>query len=632
MTYVSYRDSVAIRLHMTVGTVQAWIAAPFRRADRIVAARRRAWYRRAPRRIGRTAPDAALKQAALQFETALANMSQGLCLYDAQLRLLVVNRRFSEIFGIDHRRLAPGMTYAEVIALSVAAGNHPGRTAHDIIAERDVGRHRQTAETALQHIAGERCIAILHRSMEGGGWIATYEDVTARHAAERQVAFMARHDSLTRLPNRTALQEHLLQAVADSARGISAAVLCLDLDRFKPVNDTLGHPVGDALLRAVAQRLQSLVREGDLVARLGGDEFAIIQNAIGRPEDAKKLCERVIAAVSAPFEIDEHQVVVGISAGIALLPSDGDEPEALLRHADLALYRAKADGRGRFCFFEAEMDARLQHRRLLELHLRAALAQDQFELHYQPLVDLERGEASGFEALLRWRHPDRGLVSPADFIPIIEEIGMIGAVGNWVVRQACTDAACWPGDVRVAVNLSPMQFQDAGLAQTVCDALTMSGLPASRLELEITESVLLQDNEATMSTLHALRRLGVRIAMDDFGTGYSSLSYLRSFPFDKVKIDQSFIRDLSFRADSVHVVRAVTGLCAGLGMATTAEGVETAEQLATLRAEGCTEVQGYLFSRPRPACDVASIIASVRELVRPDAVRSDPPVLRVVAG
>ena len=574
------------------------------------------------------AQETALKEAAARFEAALANMSQGLCLYDGDLRLQVVNRRFGEILGIDQARLTPGLSYAEVIALSVEAGNHPGQTVNEIVAARDVGRIRDVPETMMLELSGDRCMAISHCSRPGGGWVATYEDVTARHAAERKVAFMARHDVLTHLPNRLVLNERMAQAVADAGRGVPSAVLCLDLDRFKVVNDTLGHPIGDALLRAVSERLQDLVREVDMVARLGGDEFAILQSGIARPEDAKLLSERIIAAISAPFDVDGHQIVVGISVGIALIPGDGRDPERLLRHADMALYRAKADGRGRFCFFESEMDARLQERRLLELHLRGALAQDQFELHYQPLVHLGRGEVSGFEALLRWRHPVRGLISPAEFIPIIEEIGLIGPVGEWVMRRACRDAATWPGDIRVAVNLSPVQFQDARLADAVCRALADSGLPARRLELEITESVLLQNNDVTMTTLHSLRTLGVRIAMDDFGTGYSSLSYLRSFPFDKVKIDQSFIRDLSLREDSVHVVRAVTGLCAGLGMATTAEGVETAEQLATLRREGCTEVQGYLFSRPRPADEVAGIVARVRELAGATMPR---PELRVVA-
>ena len=558
------------------------------------------------------AQDAALKESAHQLETALGNMSQGLCLFDVHDRLQLSNRRFCDIFGFDHTKICRGMSYRDVLQLSLQAGNLDEAMLEDRLAQLRAGRLLGEPYVTMQRLAHGRDVAISRCFMDDDGWVLTVEDITARRAAEDKITFMARHDALTNLPNRVVLNEWLEHAVVQAGRGTRSAVLCLDLDRFKAVNDTLGHPVGDALLRAASDRLLALVREADMVARLGGDEFAIVQNNIQRPEDAKLLSERIVAVLSAPFEIDGHQVIVGVSIGIALAPDDGTQAEKLLRNADMALYRAKSDGRGRFCFFEPDMDARLQHRRQLEFDLRSALTLSQFELFYQPLVNLEHGEVSGFEALIRWRHPERGLVSPADFIPIIEDTGLIVPVGEWVIRQACSDAALWPGKVKVAVNLSPAQFKSEQLAPTIAEALADSGLPAQRLELEITESVLLQDNEETLSTLHTLRDLGVKIAMDDFGTGYSSLSYLRSFPFDKVKIDQSFIRDLLDRKDSVHVVRAVTGLCDGLGMVTTAEGVETAEQLLTLQNEGCTEAQGYFFSRPKPVEHVPAIIASVR--------------------
>ena len=388
-------------------------------------------------------------------------------------------------------------------------------------------------------------------------------------------------------------------------RGMRFAVLCLDLDRFKGVNDTLGHPIGDKLLIAAADRLRSCVREVDTIARLGGDEFAILQAYDDHPEHTAALARRICECMARPFEIDGHQVVVGSSIGIALAPDDGESPDDLLRNADMALYRAKADGRGIYRFFEPEMDARMQARRMLELDLRKALETNEFRLYYQPLVDMQSNEVSGFEALLRWPHANHGLVSPSDFIPVAEEIGLIVPLGEWVIRQACRDAARWPGDVRVAVNLSPAQFRSDNLVAIVFSALSRSGLKPNRLELEITENALLENSDATLTTLHALRDMGVRIAMDDFGTGYSSLSYLRSFPFDKIKIDGSFVRDLSGKADAAAIVNAVASLSRSLGMATTAEGVETDAQKALVKEAGYTEMQGFLFSEAIPADQVA---------------------------
>jgi diguanylate cyclase (GGDEF)-like protein len=373
------------------------------------------------------------------------------------------------------------------------------------------------------------------------------------------------------------------------------------------VNDTLGHPVGDRLLQAVADRLRACVREVDTVARFGGDEFAIIQFATERPEGAELLAKRIVQVVGDPFEIDGHQILIGASIGVSLAPFDGTSPERLLKNADIALYLAKSEGRGTVRFFEPEMDARIQRRRTLEVDLRNAFARDQLEVHYQPLVDLAAGGIRGFEALLRWQHPVRGVVSPAEFIPLAEETGLIVPIGEWLLRAACVEATRWPADISVAVNLSPVQFRKGKLVETVKAALDLSGLSPARLELEIAEAVLLQDTMKTLVALHELRRMGILVALDDFGTGYSSLSYLRSFPFDKIKIDQSFIRSLADE-DSMAVIRAVTGLGRNFCLKTTAEGVETLEQLERLREEGCTEVQGYLFSHPVPAADLPAVI------------------------
>jgi diguanylate cyclase (GGDEF)-like protein len=382
------------------------------------------------------------------------------------------------------------------------------------------------------------------------------------------------------------------------------ALLFIDLDQFKLINDTLGHRIGDLLLTAVGQRLQHSIKDCDTVGRLGGDEFAIIQVAKERPEEAGALAARVMNAVAQPYSIEGHQLVVSCSIGIAWAPDDGNDPDVLLANADLALYRAKAEARGSCRFFEAEMNELAQARRLVERDLRDALQLGQFELHYQPLFNLDGAGITGLEALVRWNHPVRGTVPPLDFISLAEEMGLIIPISQWVLREACREASRWPSDIKLAVNLSPMQFRGGTLVQDVVNALAASGLEPDRLELEITETVLLDDNKKTMQALHQLRDMGVRISMDDFGTGYSSLSYLRMFPFDKIKIDRSFVRDLPANNDSTAIVRAIIGLAGSIGMVTTVEGVETMEQFDYLKAEGCTEVQGYLISRPMPAKDV----------------------------
>jgi diguanylate cyclase (GGDEF)-like protein/PAS domain S-box-containing protein len=545
------------------------------------------------------------------LDTALDNMSQGLCMFDADGRILLNNERYAEMMGRTGMTLQ-GRLLLDVLRQQKALDRwdgDPDQFVASVIAAAKAGN--SVTRTVSRN---GRSIRVVDQPMRGGGWVATFEDITEWQAAQEQISHMARHDALTNLPNRTLFREQLDKALRLAKRSDQLAVLCLDLDHFKDINDSLGHPVGDALLREVARRLGECITEYDTVARLGGDEFAIVQFCSDcDPSAVALLASHVVERVSAPYEIAGHQLVIGVSIGISLAPEDGKNPDELLKKADLALYRAKEDGRGTYRFFETGMDARAQARRLLELDLRAALQRKEFEVYYQPIRDVAKDVVVGFEALVRWNHSLRGMISPVNFIPLAEETGLIVPLGDWVLRQACVDAAQWSQDVGVAVNLSPVQFKNPNLVSTVKEALKASGLPAHRLELEITESVLLQNSEATLAVLHELRGFGVRISLDDFGTGYSSLSYLRSFPFDKIKIDRSFVSELATREDSMAIVRAVTGLGKSLGIVTTAEGVETDAQFDLLRQEGCTQAQGYLFSRPRPAADVENMLIQPRQ-------------------
>jgi diguanylate cyclase (GGDEF)-like protein/PAS domain S-box-containing protein len=468
-------------------------------------------------------------------------------------------------------------------------------------------RHLKADGSEIQVLTFGRRVAFEGRD----GFLVAVVDITERRKAEARIAYMAHHDGLTNLPNRGLYQDRLKQALElGQSANKRVAVLCIDLDLFKNVNDSFGHPIGDRLLRMVADRLRSEVRGNNLVARLGGDEFAFMLVSDVSPNEASDFAGRLIKMLSDCYDIDGTEVVIGASIGIALSPGDGDTSEELMRNADMALYRAKSDGGGVHRFFEREMDRQAQKRRDMELDLRRAFANGEFELQYQPLVDISANRISGFESLLRWRHPEKGMISPVDFIPVAEDIGLIVAIGEWVLREACTEAAKWPADVKVAVNLSPVQFRSRNLVQVVVSALAHSGLSPLRLELEITESIFLAETEANLAILHQLRELGVSISMDDFGTGYSSLSYLRSFPFDKIKIDRSFVKDLAQRSDCAAIVRAISGLGRSLNITTTAEGVETTDQLDRLRAEGCNEVQGFLFSAARPAAELEQLLSS----------------------
>jgi diguanylate cyclase (GGDEF)-like protein len=539
-----------------------------------------------------------------QFDTAINNMSQGLCFFDSDHRLIVCNDRFVAMYDIAPERVSPGMSLIEIVDLRFEAGSFPAMTRDEYLRWRTNVAVSNEPKDSIVELMNGRTFKIRHRPMPGGGWVATHEDITEQRQSEVKIEYMAHHDALTDLANRVLLNDRLEHALARVQDGKMVAVHHLDLDQFKAVNDTFGHPCGDKLLRIVAERLRTLAADADTIARMGGDEFVIVQAAISDPADATALAQRAIDALSEPYDIDGQQAVIGVSIGISVGPGDGSIPDKLLRNADLALYRAKSDGRGTFRFFEPAMDLQMQTRRIMEQDLRRALPAGEFELHYQPVVNLASKEISGFEALIRWNHPTKGMISPATFIPLAEEIGFIVPMGEWVIRQACATAAQWPEHLHVAVNISAIQFRSPGLMQVIVGALGASGLSPTRLEIEITESVLLHNKEATLAVLHQLRSLGIRIAMDDFGTGYSSLTYLQSFPFDKIKIDRSFVKNITENSSSLNIVRAVAALANGMGMTATAEGVETAEQLQSIASEGCTEMQGFLFSKPLPAAEI----------------------------
>ena len=538
---------------------------------------------------------------------ALDNMSQGLVMFDAEAQLMICNQRYLAMYALSPEVVGPGCALRDLLLLRIANGTLSADPDAYIANLRAALRRGEDVSLSVELDDG-RTIAVLNHPMAGGGWVTTHEDITARRIAEKQVAHMAGHDPLTDLANRMLLRERLAQALTSVERGGGIAVLYLDLDRFKSINDTLGHQVGDELLKAIAARLRGCVRDIDTVARIGGDEFAIVQASISDPGEAAALARRLGDVIRQPYDVNGHVVLVDTSIGIAVAPDDGTCPHDLMKNADMALYGTKAEGRGTYRFFEPEMDARMKARRALELALRAALESNQFHLHYQPILDVRRNQVSCCEALLRWTHPERGPISPAEFIPVAEEIGLIAPLGEWVLRQACADAARWPSDIRLAVNLSPIQLMNPTLLATVVNTLATSGLAAQRLELEITEAVLMQNTDSTLSTLHQLRALGVGISMDDFGTGYSSLRYLRSFPFDKIKIDRCFISELPEDAESVAIVGAIADLATSLDMTTIAEGVETPQQFTQVRALGCTEVQGFLFSRPKPAAELLNFL------------------------
>ncbi len=544
-----------------------------------------------------------------RLDTAINNMTQGLLLYDSDARIVLCNQRYLDMYELSPDVVRPGLHFRDLIAYRKRIGSFKGDVdefCSNVL--RNVAQRKAT-HSIIETTDG-RAIEIANQPLKGGGWVATQEDITERRRAEKQIAHLAHYDALTDLPNRVLFRERLEKELERTRRGEQLAMLYIDIDEFKSVNDSLGHPIGDELLKAVASRLQGCIRETDFVARLGGDEFAIVQTGVRQPNDVMELVKRIYEAIRKPYECLGHHVATDASIGIALAPNDGTDLDQLLKSADLAMYGAKSDGRRTYRFFEPAMDARVKARRTLELDMRQAIVDRAFELHYQPVVNLRSGEVAGCEALLRWRHPVRGMIPPAEFIPIAEETGLICEIGDWVLATACTEAANWPSAVRLAVNVSPVQFRSHAFALKVAEVLAATGLPASQLELEITEAVLIRDDDTALTLLEQLRALGVRIALDDFGTGYSSLSYLRRFPFDKIKIDRCFVDDITDAGGSSAIVQAVINIANAQNMTTTAEGIETEPQREMLRDLGCTEMQGFLFSRPRPVAEIRTMLSS----------------------
>jgi diguanylate cyclase (GGDEF)-like protein len=552
-----------------------------------------------------------VKTGRQQLKIAVDNMTQGLLLFDQNQNIIVCNNRYIAMYGVAPEVVRAGLSFRELVLHRKATGSFAGDVDEfcDIVLKKVAAG--QASESTVVTADG-RSILIVNRPLESGGWVATHEDVTDRLRSEERIVHLAHHDVLTDLANRASFHERFEQSVSTAKRdGLGIAMLCIDLDHFKHVNDTLGHAAGDEILKGVADRLRSCVRKNELVARLGGDEFAIALIAADAPAAAAIVADRVLAALSAPHMVAGKHLVVEGTIGIALFPSDGTTIGQLLSHADIALYGAKSDGRGKFRFFEPQMNARQSETRALELDLAQALELNQLSLNYQPIVDVETGRITSCEALLRWDHPVRGRVSPAEFIPAAEATGLITPIGEWVLREACNEAAKWPRDAKVAVNISALQFKSPNLQFAVIAALANSGLTPSRLELEITESVLLAKSEQTMEALQRFHNMGIYIALDDFGTGYSSLSYLRSFPFRKLKIDRCFVTDLSeTNTGAIGIFKMMAQLGKCLDMSVTAEGIETIEQLRIARAQGCSEIQGYLLSRPVSASAVRELIAS----------------------
>ena len=557
----------------------------------------------------------------IRFEIAVNNMTHGLCMFDRGGRLIICNEPYRELYGLAPHLVVPGTSIEAILRDRIERGVHPKEGAENY-KQRGLAMVRGRKEAAdIVELQDGRIIQVAYQPMADGGWVSTHEDITERQRNEARAHHLARHDALTDLPNRTLFVERMEDAEARIKRREIIAVLIVDVDYFKSVNDLFGHSVGDNVLREVARRLIASCRDGDVVARLGGDEFAILCGPLSTTMDAAVLADRIVTAMNEPVVVEGRHIRIGASVGIAAAPTDGTDAETLMKNADLALYRAKREGRGTYHFFEAAMDAALQERLALEVELRAAFAAGELALVYQPLFSLEENRICGFEAFIRWHHPVRGTIMPGAIIPIAEESGLIVPIGAWVLMEACRAAVGWPEHVRVAVNLSAVQFKHRDLVQHVASALAESELDPARLEIEVTELVLLSDNDLTPKIFQQLRAIGVRISVDDFGTGYSSLSYLRSFAFDRIKIDQSFVQDVSRRQDSLAVISAVIGLGRSLGLATTAEGVETESQLTMVREQGCTEVQGFLFSPPLSASAVTRLFAETTTESGPKGVK-----------
>ncbi|WP_225716157.1 bifunctional diguanylate cyclase/phosphodiesterase [Bradyrhizobium semiaridum] len=548
-----------------------------------------------------------LSEKSQHLDTAINTMTQALLLFDASARLVICNQQYIDMFGLSPDVAKPGCHLRDLILHRQQTGSFVGDV--DEYCARFINPESDKVQDTVVSTPDGRNIRLVYKRSPDGGWATTLEDVTEGRRAQARIEYLAHYDALTRLPNRALLQRHaeglLLEPTAPTF-----AIHYIDIDEFKRINDTLGHPIGDEFLRGVAEKLRQAVGPNDFVARLGGDEFAIVQHDVVSDDDVSDLVARIYQSLRAPFDCHGHRLSGDASIGIAIAPRHGTDLFGLLKCADLAMYAAKAAGRRTYRFFDPAMEKQANLRRALEADMRTALSEDGFELHYQPLVDLRSDEVTCCEALLRWRHPVRGMISPAEFVPIAEETGLIEEIGQWVLRTACNEAANWPAHVRVAVNVSPVQFKSETLALKVASALADSGLDPRRLELEITEAVLIADDDAALVTLGQLRALGVHIALDDFGTGYSSLQYLQRFPFDKIKIDRSFVKEVTGNTGSASIIRAVVSIAADRNMITTAEGVETDQQRDTVQMLGCTQMQGYLFSKPVPAQDVRVLLAA----------------------
>jgi diguanylate cyclase (GGDEF)-like protein/PAS domain S-box-containing protein len=564
-------------------------------------------------RLRRTLLDAVIASRdmsllAKRFDTALNNMPHGLCMFDSNRRVVVSNQKLNELVGLPPDLELKGASASQLVEHIIEAGLISEKNGQSLIDGLNVRLSGRNDTAFVVDMQNGRTFEFTVQPMENGGMVAVVEDITARKAAEAKINQLARFDPLTSLPNRNVLRDRMEQALAEWRPDNMCAIHFVDLDQFKQVNDTLGHTRGDMLLQAVAERLRLAVRDADVICRFGGDEFVVLQAPLQSLEQGEALATRILETVAGTYDLDGHKVAVTASIGIAVANHRID-PDQLLRNADLALYRAKSEGRGKWLWFEATMEANAQARRNLEFDLRKALADDAFDLHYQPLFNLKTRRIQTCEALLRWPHPERGMISPAEFIPVAEEMGLIVDIGNQVLFKACLECQRWPGDTAVAVNLSPIQFDRSNVPALVREALAATKLPAHRLELEITESTLLRDTKRTRADLEQLAELGVKISLDDFGTAYSSLSYLHSFPLHKVKIDQLFLRGIGDDERKVTLLQGITRLSAQLGLRVVVEGVETQEQLELLMAESSIdEVQGYLLGRPMPAADIRTLL------------------------